>query len=113
MKGGATFIWKRKALTPKGTKAFLHFQNSRLTDSTRSISFIDSLSATTKSKLTDFTSSIESINFPSGLYTSGDIVIMRQEGVGFLIMEETHHNWVELRRYDETGLLTEVTYERA
>ena len=52
-------------------------------------------------------------NFPSGLYTSGDIVIMRQEGVGFLIMEETHHNWVELRRYDETGLLTEVTYERA
>ena len=61
LKGGATFIWKRKALTPKGTKAFLHFQNSRLTDSTRSISFIDSLSATTKSKLTDFTSSIESI----------------------------------------------------
>ena len=53
------------------------------------------------------------LNFPSGLYTSGDIVIMRQEGVGFLIMEETHHNWVELRRYDETGLLTEVTYERA
>ena len=53
------------------------------------------------------------LNFPSGLYTSGDLVIMRQEGVGFLIMEETHHNWVELRRYDETGLLTEVTYERA
>ena len=53
------------------------------------------------------------LNFPSGLYTSGDIVIMRQEGVGFLIMEETHHNWVELRGYDETGLLTEVTYERA
>ena len=52
-------------------------------------------------------------NFPSGLYTSGDLVIMRQEGVGFLIMEETHHNWAELRRYDETGLLTEVTYERA
>ena len=53
------------------------------------------------------------LNFPSGLYTSGDLVITRQEGVGFLIMEETHHNWVELRRYDETGLLTEVTYERA
>ena len=53
------------------------------------------------------------LNFPSGLYTSGDLVIMRQEGVGFLIMEETHHNWVELRRYDEAGLLTEVTYERA
>ena len=53
------------------------------------------------------------LNFPNGLYTSGDLVIMRQEGVGFLIMEETHHNWVELRRYDETGLLTEVTYERA
>ena len=53
------------------------------------------------------------LNFPSGLYTSGDLVIMRQEGVGFLSMEETHHNWVELRRYDETGLLTEVTYERA
>ena len=53
------------------------------------------------------------LNFPSALYTSGDLVIMRQEGVGFLIMEETHHNWVELRRYDETGLLTEVTYERA
>lgn len=53
------------------------------------------------------------LNFPSGLYTCGDLVIMRQEGVGFLIMEETHHNWVELRRYDETGLLTEVTYERA
>ena len=53
------------------------------------------------------------LNFPSGLYTSRDLVIMRQEGVGFLIMEETHHNWVELRRYDETGLLTEVTYERA
>ena len=31
-------------------------------------------------------------NFPSGLYTSGDLVITRQEGVGFLIMEETHHN---------------------
>ena len=27
--------------------------------------------------------------------------------------KETHHNWAELRRYDETGLLTEVTYERA
>ena len=53
------------------------------------------------------------LSFPSGLYTSGDLVIMRQEGVGFLIMEETHHNWAELRRYDETGLLTEVTYERA
>ena len=53
------------------------------------------------------------LNFPSGLYTSGDLVIMRQEGVGFLIMEETHHNWAESRRYDETGLLTEVTYERA
>ena len=53
------------------------------------------------------------LNFPNGLYTSGDLVIMRQEGIGFLIMEETHHNWVELRRYDETGLLTEVTYERA
>ena len=53
------------------------------------------------------------LNFPSGLYTSGDLVIMRQEGVGFLIMEETQHNWAELRRYDETGLLTEVTYERA
>ena len=53
------------------------------------------------------------LNFPSGLYTSGDLVIMRQEGVGFLIMEETHHNWVELRRYDEAGRLTEVTYERA
>ena len=53
------------------------------------------------------------LNFPSGLYTSGDLVIMRQEGVGFLIMEETHHYWAELRRYDETGLLTEVTYERA
>lgn len=53
------------------------------------------------------------LNFPNGLYTSGDLVIMRQEGIGFLIMEETHHNWVELRRYDETDLLTEVTYERA
>lgn len=53
------------------------------------------------------------LNFPSGLYTSGDLVITRQEGVDFLIMEETHHNWVELRRYDEAGLLTEVTYERA
>ena len=53
------------------------------------------------------------LNFPSGLYTSGDLVIMRQEGAGFLIMEEKHHNWAELRRYDETGLLTEVTYERA
>ena len=53
------------------------------------------------------------LNFPSGLYTSGDLVITRQEGVGFLIMEETHHNWVELRRYDEARLLTEVTYERA
>ena len=53
------------------------------------------------------------LSFPSGLYTSGDLVIMRQKGIGFLIMEETHHNWVELRRYDEAGLLTEVTYERA
>ena len=53
------------------------------------------------------------LSFPSGIYTSGDLVIMRQEGIGFLIMEETHHNWVELRRYDEAGLLTEVTYERA
>ena len=53
------------------------------------------------------------LSFPSGLYTSGDLVIMRQKGIGFLIMEETHHNWVELRRYDEAGLLTEITYERA
>ena len=53
------------------------------------------------------------LSFPSGLYTSGDLVIMRQKGIGFLIMEETHHNWVELCRYDEAGLLTEVTYERA
>ena len=36
------------------------------------------------------------LNFPSGLYTSGDIVIMRQEGVGFLIMEETHRNSTQL-----------------
>ena len=37
------------------------------------------------------------LSFPSGLYTSGDLVIMRQKGIGFLIMEETHHNWGELR----------------
>ena len=53
------------------------------------------------------------LSFPSGLYTSGDLVIMRQKVIVFLIMEETHHSWVELRRYDEAGLLTEVTYERA
>lgn len=53
------------------------------------------------------------LKYPSGIYKSGDLTIQRQEGVGFLVMEETHHSWIEVRRYDENGLLSEVTYERA
>lgn len=53
------------------------------------------------------------LKYPSGLYASGDLVIHRREGCGFLIMEETHHGWIEKRRYDENGLLAETMYEKA
>ena len=53
------------------------------------------------------------LNYPSGLYVSGDLIIQRRVGCGFLIMEETHHGWIELRRYDENGLLAETMYEKA
>lgn len=53
------------------------------------------------------------LKYPSGLYSSGDLIIQRREGCGFLIMEETHHGWVEMRRYDENGLLVETMYEKA
>jgi len=55
----------------------------------------------------------EVLKYPSGIYKSGDLTIQRQEGVGFQVMEETHHGWIEIRRYDELGLLAEVTYEKA
>ena len=53
------------------------------------------------------------LKYPSGLYSSGDLIIQRRERCGFLIMEETHHGWVEMRRYDENGLLAETMYEKA
>lgn len=53
------------------------------------------------------------LKYPSGIYKSGELTIQRQVGVGFVIMEETHHGWIELRHYDENGLLSETTYEKA
>lgn len=53
------------------------------------------------------------MNYPRGLYAGGDLLIQRRVGCGFLIMEETHHSWIELRRYDENGLLAETMYEKA
>lgn len=53
------------------------------------------------------------LKYPSGLYSSGDLIIQRREGCDFLIMEETHHGWVEMRHYDENGLLVETMYEKA
>lgn len=52
------------------------------------------------------------LKYPSGLYSSGKLLIFRQEGQGFAIKEDTHNGWVEVRRYDESGLLCEVAYEK-
>lgn len=53
------------------------------------------------------------MNYPSGLYAGGNLLIQRRVGCGFPIMEETHHGWIELRRYDENGLLAETMYEKS
>jgi len=54
----------------------------------------------------------EILNYPSGIYSSGNLLVFRQEGHGFTIKEDTHDGWVEARHYDENGLLSEVTYEK-
>lgn len=49
----------------------------------------------------------------SGINEDGkDVIILREKGCGFTIMEETHNGWFECVDYDEDGVCEGVRYEK-
>jgi hypothetical protein len=49
----------------------------------------------------------------SGINEDGkDVIILREKGCGFTIMEETHNGWFECVDYDEDGICECIRYEK-
>lgn len=49
----------------------------------------------------------------SGINEEGkNVIVLRERGCGFTIMEETHHGWFECVDYNEDGICESVRYKK-